>query len=121
MRLKLTLISSSLLFLSSTYGLAVQDFESGNYMLPHCKALTDDGQTVGGVWEGECAGIVHALLWLSTTLPDDIKFCPPQGVTARQAERVVVRYLEAHPEQLHRDLNDLALMALDQAWPCPKR
>jgi len=51
-------------------------------------------------------------------LRPEIAFCPPPGATNEQAIRVVIRDLEAHPEQLHLDFVTLAVVALHGAWPC---
>jgi hypothetical protein len=32
--------------------------------------------------------------------------------------RVVVAYIEKRPERMHEPLADLAIEALQQAWPC---
>jgi hypothetical protein len=44
--------------------------------------------------------------------------CPPEGVRYEQYLDVVGRYLEMHPDQLHRAT--LVYEALAQAWPCPQ-
>jgi hypothetical protein len=67
----------------------------------------------------ECAGIVATLLWLGSSLPEPIS--RPRGVSGEQGWRVVVRYLESHPQELHRDFKELAAEALIDAWPCKKR
>lgn len=45
-------------------------------------------------------------------------FCMPNNATVRQASAVVMRHLEAHPEQLHEDASALVLTSLSRAWPC---
>jgi hypothetical protein len=47
-------------------------------------------------------------------------FCIPQEVTNGQAVRVVVAYIDKHPEHLHESFNLLAILALGEAWPCKK-
>ena len=39
-------------------------------------------------------------------------------VTADQATRVVVKFLEQAPELLHQDFRALAIVAFQRAWPC---
>jgi len=34
--------------------------------------------------------------------------------------RVVVKYLEDHPGELNKDLEQLIVTALREAWPCKK-
>lgn len=98
---------------------AEQDFDSGNYMLPHCKALVDDKPP--GVWQGQCGGIIDTLMWVGSSLPEPNRFCPPAHIPPSQAHRVVLRYLEQHPEKLHEGFKGLAFSALMEAWPCPKK
>jgi hypothetical protein len=53
-------------------------------------------------------------------LPEPYRFCSPDGATFLQAERVVVRYLEIHPEKLQMNFQRLATAALREAWPCSR-
>jgi hypothetical protein len=46
--------------------------------------------------------------------------CLPDGVSYDQIVRVVVKYLQSHPERLHRRGKGLAVEALSAAFPCPK-
>jgi hypothetical protein len=39
----------------------------------------------------------------------------PKDVTTQQAVRVIVRYIEAHPERMRDSFH---LLAIDNAWPC---
>lgn len=105
-----------LLFAFSRLAFAAPDFESGNYMLPHCKTLVES--KTPAVWEGQCGGVIDALLWVGASLPEGGRFCPPKGIPPAQADRVVVRWLETHPEKLHLNFKGLALQALMEAWPC---
>jgi Rap1a immunity proteins len=45
-------------------------------------------------------------------------FCPPQKATNEQFIRVVVAYIDKHPEMTHEPFESLALVALAEAWPC---
>jgi hypothetical protein len=45
--------------------------------------------------------------------------CVPDGVTNGQAVKVVVRYLDQHPESLHKFAGLLVYEALTDAFPCP--
>lgn len=99
---------------------AEPDYDSGNYMLPVCKTLLEQ-HIAKDVWAGQCAGIVSALLWTAPILLTEYDFCPPPRITPRQSQRVVVSFFDSHPEILHRPFKDLALEALRQAWPCPRK
>ena len=48
-------------------------------------------------------------------------FCRPNNSTAGQAARIVVKYLQDHPEQLHQDEFGLAVAALQAAFPCTNK
>jgi len=61
---------------------------------------------------GFCAGYVSGILAESTDA------CVPP-VSAREAVRTVVEYLEAHSEQLDDEFEDLVERALLATWPCP--
>jgi hypothetical protein len=100
---------------------AEQDFHSGKNMLPHCKTLVVEDKPPR-FWEGQCAGVIDALVWVRDPfLADAYRFCAPADIPPSQAHRVVLTYLEQHPEKLHQDFKGLAFEALQQAWPCPKK
>jgi hypothetical protein len=108
-----------LLFVFGRPVFAEKDFGSGNYMFPHCKALVDNKPP--GVWEGQCGGVIDALVWVGSALPEPGHFCAPAHIPPSQAQRVVALYMERHPEKLHEDFKGLALSALTEAWPCEKK
>jgi Rap1a immunity proteins len=45
-------------------------------------------------------------------------YCLPEGMQTGQAVRVVVKYMEAHPENLHRQPFIVVDSALRDAFPC---
>jgi hypothetical protein len=96
---------------------AAQDTSSGNFMLPHCIQLMEN-KNRSYFAQGFCAGTVSAIGWLGGELPPEKRFCHPDGVTRDQSARVVVKYLQSHPESLHLDFRDLAIAAFRRAWPC---
>jgi hypothetical protein len=100
----------------SNSAFAEKDLSSGNFMLEHCKRSVVEGSN-HNVWDGWCAGAISVLLYVGPALPK-YSSCPPSGVTNGQATRIVVRYLESHPEELHLDFRGLAAEALAIAWPC---
>jgi Rap1a immunity proteins len=61
---------------------------------------------------GECLGAVYALLTVSHTLAEPLKFCPPVEFDAEQGVRVVVAYIEKRLERVGEDFTTLALEAL---------
>lgn len=51
----------------------------------------------------------------------NMAFCTPDTVTTDQMVRVIVRYLQQHPEQLHLSSAIGAEAALKEAFPCPRQ
>ncbi len=73
-----------------------------------------------GIDGGRCAGFLLSLLEASANevLKEPWDFCVPQGAGDQQAAKVVC--LDNHPERLHQPAFTLAVVALQEAWPCPK-
>ena len=67
---------------------------------------------------GFCSGFVIAVLDLGSLLDDTVSFCQPSEVTAEQATRVLLKYMDAHPEETHERAEPLAVAAFRTAWPC---
>ena len=84
--------------------------------LAGCKAAT--GRDAGGRDAGFCMGIVEGLMW---SLPGWGVVCLPKGVTTGQGLKVLVKYMEDHPEELHDRTAELAFRAFVKAWPCSRR
>jgi hypothetical protein len=97
---------------------AVPDVNSANFIVPHCRAAQQLGKPPGFM-AGLCAGIVDALVGVSSVLPEKMRFCPPPSSTNAQQLRVVVLYAEKHPERLDGNFKYLVVDALREAWPCP--
>jgi hypothetical protein len=47
-------------------------------------------------------------------------FCLPQGVTSRQLVDIATNYLRDHPEQQHTVASANVVLALANAFPCPR-
>jgi hypothetical protein len=100
----------------------------GNNLLADCEALITmidaSGQSfptdkVAGA--SRCGGLMEGILQMNDTYGlkgATMFFCRPTNSTAAQAARIVVKYLQDHPEQLHEDEFTLALEALGAAFPC---
>jgi hypothetical protein len=116
MILRFFLVVVALLFLDYP-ARSEEDFRSANFMLPHCRN-SHSSQGRLGVLEGYCGGVIDTFVWVGSSLPPDSRFCPPKSVTETQAEAVVLKYLDAHPEQLHMNFKWLVIEALRGAWPC---
>ncbi len=64
--------------------------------------------------DGYCTGLVYGISKASPYV------CPDDEVTTGQETRVVLRYLQEHPEELHLDNAVLVERALAKAFPCAK-
>jgi Ssp1 endopeptidase immunity protein Rap1a len=51
----------------------------------------------------------------------DLAFCVPKGVTYAQGTRIVVKYMDANPQDLHIAISVLTVFALKETWPCPSQ
>jgi hypothetical protein len=96
--------------------------DSGNSLLKACNTYLsgiDKGtqlqQLISSHSVGWCAGLV---IGVSQSLYYTGKVCTPTMATQGQGVRVVVKYLEEHPDRLHEDGPILASDALIDAWPC---
>ena len=87
---------------------------SANFFLPGCKDFIEGRSNFFG---GRCVGAVEVLEALNS---DTKLFCPPDAVNSQQRVRVIVSYIEAHPERMNEDFRLLANEAMAKAWPCKK-
>ena len=69
-----------------------------------------------------CLGLMQGMLHMNNYYEYNQKgatlFCQPDGNTIGQAARIVVKYLQEHPEELHKRESMLAIEALRVAFPC---
>src|SRR5690349_16155736 len=103
----------SVLFLAATTANAAKWTTEGSVMWGACaRGVQPHATTVDGYNAGMCIGTINTVVFLK----DDV--CVPDGVSRGQAERVVIRFFETHPELLHLDGVTLVHSALREAWPC---
>jgi hypothetical protein len=79
---------------------------------------TSDYDLVYGA--GLCTGIVEGLMW-SLPVAANKLLCKPKGVTLEQSLKVLVKYMDDHPEELQERTEQLATSAFIKAWPCPQQ
>ena len=99
----------------------------GNDLMRHCqKAVTfldtDNYDADNDIDIGWCVGYVHSFTKLNVyykafDIPVPICF-PESGIKNRQAVRVLVKYLQDHPENLHKYDMILTILAFAEAYPC---
>ncbi|QWB08742.1 Rap1a/Tai family immunity protein [Pseudomonas syringae] len=101
----------------------------GNGLLSACQTtirFSDDGtKKVDPFDVGQCTGIVEgvegAIFVLNDSVAANMKTCyPVNGTTNIQKARIVVKYLQEHPDQLHLPAAALALISYIKAFPCKK-
>ncbi|WP_095148049.1 Rap1a/Tai family immunity protein [Pseudomonas sp. Irchel s3a18] len=106
-----------------------QVMADGNQLLRSCKAMlaaADNPRISTGVSElelGQCIGLTegarNTMLVLNPSLSPDMQTCFPEtGTQNGQGIRIVIQYLEAHPQLLNEDASLLAVLAYKTAYPC---
>jgi hypothetical protein len=96
-----------------------EDVTSGNWLLVSCqlsvRSMDDSAfheNTFESYREGFCNGLVEGVSNASS------KVCRKEEVTNGQELRVVLKYLQDHPEELHLRSSALVEKALAKAFPC---
>jgi hypothetical protein len=98
------------------------DDQSANFIMPGCRAaMANNPPSQAGLafQAGLCMGLVigaRFMLYRRTDFCADV----PNSVTNGQLLRVVVRYIETRPQDMHQPFMGLAVVALMDAWPCSK-
>ena len=111
------------------------DFNTGMELLAACRVAVQAhaAERIRDAAEGYRAGLCDGYVFgmVAMALDEGINaaarglppsyFCypTPSWIQLEPVERVIVRYLESHPERLHLDRNTLFIEALRQAFPCP--
>ena len=68
---------------------------------------------------GMMQGMTNTIIFLDTfQVTQSIVCLPENGISNGQAAKVVIKYLNEHPEQLHVADSGLAFLALMDAFPC---
>lgn len=70
-----------------------------------------------------CAGYVTGLydyqgMFVAWSYLDEPYFCSPDGAEMSQLVKVVTKYLNEHPEELHLSAGGTVAIALGIAFPC---
>jgi Rap1a immunity proteins len=116
------IISASLALALTQVGPAEgkEDSSSANAIMPGCRAFVKgelSSSYIEGYMQGECVGIIRGLVDAAYLQPLS-PFCVPDDATNGQMVRVVVSYIDRHPERMHLRFSALAFDALKEAWPC---
>jgi Rap1a immunity proteins len=87
------------------------------------KAICDAIWGIHMAWiRGAMLSMLMAVEWQLSQPTATARFLPclPDGTGSEQAIRIVVKYLNSHPEKLHKDAHILVVEALREAFPCSK-
>lgn len=93
---------------------------TGNELLQDCEASEDDPN----YWQkdmfclGYIAGVIEGWNTAQAQYAEKPMTCTPTGLTHRQAGLVVLKYMRAHPEELHEAARSLIFRAIYDAFPC---
>jgi hypothetical protein len=120
------IVASALMFISTATmaNAAEKDADistySADYWLPYCKDYMDGKLDY---LPNFCAGMIFGLGILLRQDPKSPLYCVdiPEGIKFEQAIRVVIRYIEEHPQDMHHPFKYLALVAIMDAWPCKEQ
>jgi hypothetical protein len=100
-------VIASLLFIPS---IACAEFMDGNNLL---SKMNDSDVIPRAVSLGYVQGVIDVFV--------RTQVCPPQNITAGQAQDVVKRYLEMNPAKRHFSADSLVVNAIARVWPCANR
>ncbi len=122
MRLSSLIVTT--LVVIQNYGVAVAQPvpASADYWMPGCRdaaaliQFSNDGDFKDDLVKiGFCVGIINGLSYSGVSSG----LCVPVGVTAQQAARVVVQYIDGQSTmRVNEDFRRLAFEALQAVWPC---
>ena len=105
---------------------AVENINNGNGLLEECHQATRTGDNLSSteyLLSIFCIGKLQGIAELNAMYQHEYKikgfFCKSRGqITNTQLARIVVKYLNNHPEQLHLNDTYLTVVALEEAYPC---
>jgi Ssp1 endopeptidase immunity protein Rap1a len=98
------------------------DIQTGNAFLAHCETpgndsgLAPDGQFITGMCRGYLMGIHDAI-----AVRGGLRTCASKEVRYWQFDRVAVKFMHDHPEELHKPTPVLAAESWMKAFPCPAK
>jgi hypothetical protein len=94
---------------------------TGNELREQCGAAVRRELSIGA---GLCIGFINGYQQVAAMLPPSAKVklaCWPDGVTPNQVAKVVIKYLDNHPERLHLPAVQLIYDATYEVFPCEEK
>ena len=128
-RIIASILLSSTVFIPALGHAEVHD---GNDLLQKCNnviKIYEDGMEESETTEnmladasfcsGMMQGMTNTIIFFDAfRVTQNVVCLPENGISNGQAAKVVIKYLKAHPEQLHVADSGLAFLALMDAFPC---
>ena len=97
-------------------------YVSGNMMLEVCEMYLGDATAVNIARGNECVGYLAGITGAHRVFVDwklmERGWCLPKDVEIKQLARVVTKYLQENPQELHLDAGGLVVTAIGIAFPC---
>lgn len=93
----------------------VSHHTNGSDLLDYCQAAVNHES---GGRAGICLGYINAYRDLAAMLPDAQLLCLPDGIGNEQFIRILLKYLDQHPEKLHLPAAQLVYDAMQDVFPC---
>ena len=121
MKAKYVVTAATCLFMLMACSVRADDtsqWTSGTDLLGDCVKLENvmpNSPSADTARAGRCLGEVNGV---SNTMFHYKTICPVARVSAGEAVAIVLRYLRAHPEDLHKNSSLLIMGALSEAFPC---
>jgi hypothetical protein len=108
--------------LLSAQGAWADSYYTGYKLLEYCNPhLKLENSSAAGVCLGYITAATDtAIDWFNTTGLDS-QVCVPGSVSIGKLREIVVKYLEEHPEELHKGAAGIVLNALYNAFPCEEQ
>lgn len=133
--MRILAILASLILLASTRPSTAENVTDGTHLLAGCQLAlagldrpSDHATTADALRAGVCIGFLDGVAgahrWDTLRSAEAGRlltraFCVPDRVGAPEEARVLLAYLNAHPERLSEGGVGLAYAAFAEAWPCP--
>jgi hypothetical protein len=101
--------------------------KSGNDFLRICEPKGEPSNPIEGICLSYANGVIDGYDYAFATVQAKNHekvtgaFCPPNEITRGQQYRIVVKYLNDHPEETHRVAPALIAESMQAAFPCPTK
>jgi hypothetical protein len=89
--------------------------DAGTDAQKSCQALVDGGDAR---LAGACEGMIETAMVFAPNMPADSRGCPPAQGSVLESAKVMLRYLDNHPDRLSEAGITLAIESFRDTWPC---